>query len=144
MDYLSKPSTPTPWPAAQRSPSETGSRDGDDDDGPDSRSTSPLASTFLSPPPPLRFKPSLNDFVYKSEHFPDEPPEITPTSSALDITIFLIASMLESEENDTALSYLADHQVHTPCPHPVPLPERHRSQLTVTGCSTPVQTAPGA
>lgn len=104
----------------------------------------PLTSAWIRPPPPLTPKPRLQDFVYRSEHFPAVPPEITATSSALDITIGLIAHMLSSRENDLALSFMLRHQV--PARHPASWPPascRERSPLIVTGCPPLVLAAPG-
>lgn len=70
----------------------------------------PISST-IPPPPPPRTKPRLEEFKYGTERFPAVPPTITPCSSAFDLTVSLISTMIDSGKNDMALNFMIDNKV---------------------------------
>ena len=97
-------------------------------------STMPLA-------PPLRTKPRLEDFRYGTRQFPAAPPPVTRTE--LDVTISLIATMLDSGKNDMALSFMVDHKVLRPDFSPPATSRCHPARLTLPGCAAPFHAAAG-
>lgn len=102
----------------------------------------PVSST-LTPPPALRTKPRLEDFEYRTKQFPAVPPLITASSCELDVTISLVSTMLDGNNNDMALNFMIDHKVLLPDLSPASSAQCHPAKLTAPERSASVLPASG-